>query len=249
MRTTATQIRVKMVLPVLIWLVDMSVDHVLLGLLATTVKEVGLNYCDNTYLQSTFFSVGCSGEIDLYFVLDSSGSIRVERYPQILKFVADIISQLDVHQDRTRVGLIYWSDNAHMLFTLDQYTNRENAMQAVMRTPFLGEKTNTASALEMLYKQGFTVANGDRINANNIAIVITDGNSNINPKMTPKDAIEARTAGIHLMVVAVGSTFVNYGELEAIASTPTDLNILNVDHYEDLNTIKDQLVLSTCDGE
>jgi collagen type VI alpha len=87
------------------------------------------------------------------------------------------------------------------------------------------------------------------VNAPNIAIVITDGNSNINPAQTPDRAIEARTAGIHLMVVAVGTTFVNYGELEAIASQPTESNIFNVAHYEDLETIVEDLVLSTCDGK
>lgn len=135
-----------------------------------------------------------------------------------------------------------------MGFPLNRYNNRENVIQATMRTPFLGEKTNSASALEMLYKTGFTVANGDRINANNMAIVITDGNSNINPHMTPKEAIEARTAGIHIMVVAVGTTFVNFAELEAIASAPTDKNIYNVAHYEDLPSIMDQLVAGTCNS-
>lgn len=162
--------------------------------------------------------------------------------------MANITSQLDINRDRTRVGLIYWSNEAYTHFNLNSYFNRENTIQAILRTPFLGQRTHTASALEMLYKQGYTAANGDRIDATNIAIVITDGNSNINPENTPIQGIEARTAGIHIIVAAVGTTFVNHVELEGIASAPTDHNIFNVAHYDDLPNIMDQLVSGTCNG-
>lgn len=41
---------------------------------------------------------------DIVFVIDSSGSIRSERFPRVLEFVESIVSDLDVHPDRTRVG-------------------------------------------------------------------------------------------------------------------------------------------------
>ena len=190
----------------------------------------------------------CSGELDLIFLVDSSGSIEVEHYPFALQFVAGVVSQLDVHPDRTRVGLLYWSDVAFEHFPLVAYDNRHDVTQAVLRTPYLGGRTHTASALRLLYTSAFQPRNGDRVNANNIVIVITDGDSNVNQEDTLNQAIEARTAGIHIIVVAVGQTFVNFLELEGIASAPYYQNIYNVDRYEDLPGITDQIVAGTCNG-
>ena len=47
----------------------------------------------------------CDGQIDLAFVLDSSGSIHRERFLNVVRrFVINITAQLDVHPDRVRVG-------------------------------------------------------------------------------------------------------------------------------------------------
>ena len=187
--------------------------------------------------------------VDLYFVLDSSGSIRVERFPTVLDFMADIVAQLDVHPTRARVGLIYWSDSAALQFPLNRFSNRQDVIQAIKRTPFMGERTNTASALRMLKDSGFTAANGDRDFARNIALMITDGNSNINPEDTIPEAIETRVNNVLLLAVAVGKTFVNQLEIEGIASEPSDLNIFQVERYSELSSRVKDLAAGTCNGE
>ena len=50
----------------------------------------------------------------------------------------------------------------------------------------------------------FTPANGDRDTVPNYAIIVTDGNSNINQQNTIKEAIEARVDGVHIITVSVG---------------------------------------------
>ncbi len=81
----------------------------------------------------------------------------------------------------------------------------------------------------------------------NYAIILTDGNSNINPTTTVPDAIQARVNNIHLMVVAVGQD-INRIELEGIASDPKDENIYTVESINDLNNLERNIVYSTCDG-
>ena len=88
---------------------------------------------------------------------------------------------------------------------------------------------------------------GDRDNALNYAIMITDGNSNINSDNTIPQAIDARVNGIHLIVIAVG-TDVNRIELDAMASEPKNANIHTLNSINDLMTIRDQIVNSICDG-
>lgn len=67
-------------------------------------------------------------------------------------------------------------------------------------------KTNTGAALNLVWTQMFTVENGDRIDVPNFAIVITDGQSNVNPEQTLPEAIKTRLAGIQIIVVSVGKT-------------------------------------------
>jgi len=68
---------------------------------------------------------GCSGEIDLVFVLDSAGTVHAERWKYVLDFVEWIVDRLDVASDRTRVAVVYYSDSAYDGFTLDQYFVRQ----------------------------------------------------------------------------------------------------------------------------
>ena len=46
----------------------------------------------------------------------------------------------------------------------------------------MGGQTDTSSAIRLMMTTMFTQSNGDRPNAPNVAIIITDGNSNINPE-------------------------------------------------------------------
>ena len=63
----------------------------------------------------------CSGLLDLVFVLDSSGSIDRVRFNVIKETVISTVEQLDVSMNRTRVGLIYWSNDAFVAFNMNDY--------------------------------------------------------------------------------------------------------------------------------
>ena len=112
--------------------------------------------------------------------------------------------------------------------------------------PFLAGKTNTASALNMARTQMFTVANGDRLNVPNFVIIITDGQSNINPTQTLPEAIEARISGIHIIVVSINQAPPNL-EIRGMASAPDSNNILSITDFSQLTTIQQTLIQATCD--
>ena len=63
--------------------------------------------------------------IDLAFVLHSAGTVHAERWHYMLEFVEWIVERLDVAAHRTRVAVVYWSDNAYVGFTLDRYFIRQ----------------------------------------------------------------------------------------------------------------------------
>ena len=65
--------------------------------------------------------------------------------------------------------------------------------------PFLDANTNTSGGIYVMMTQLFTVANGDRPNVPNIAIVITDGLSTYDHNLTIPYAMEAKQRGIYIV--------------------------------------------------
>ena len=79
------------------------------------------------------------------------------------------------------------------------------------------------------------------------SLIFTDGNSNINPENTIPDAIDARVKGINNVVIAVGEDL-NMLELRGMANYPPSAFLHTVDTYRELDSIKDKIIESTCDG-
>ena len=188
----------------------------------------------------------CDGQADVVFVIDASGSIRQSRFQTVLEYVTTVVEQLEVAQDRTRVGVVVYSDDAEVKFQLNTYPSKQDVLSAIRSQRWIQGRTNTAAALNIMTQTMFTPANGDRYDVPNYAIVVTDGESNVQKEQTLPSAIAARLAGIHLMVVTV-SEKPNL-ELKGIASDPDDNNLLYVNRFDLLPTITDTLVSNMCDG-
>lgn len=159
-----------------------------------------------------------------------------------------MISYLDVSQSQTRIGVVSWSDSADVDFNLNKYTNKQDVLQALQYIKYNGGRTNTAAALFHTRTQLFTQNNGDRENIPNVLIIITDGNSNINPDDTIEEAIKARVDGIHIMTVSIGKQ-INRMELRGIASEVKDDNMFTVDSFNFLDSLVAPLFDMTCDGQ
>ena len=91
-------------------------------------------------------------------------------------------------------GLVYWSNQGYVGYHLNAYNTRQDVVQATYRIPFLGDRTNTTSALEIMRLQMFRSENGDRSEAPNVGVVLTDGHSNIYPELTIPSAIRAKVS-------------------------------------------------------
>ena len=107
--------------------------------------------------------------------------------------------------------------------------------------------TNTADALRMARTSIFSQGVGDRPNAVNLAIVITDGSSN-QPEETVKEARLARGRGVHLISVGIGNWLDKY-ELRSIASYPTELNLISVENFNSISTIRGTIKDAVCNSK
>ena len=91
-----------------------------------------------------------SGRIDLVLGVDVSGSVRRERTPDELQFITDVVDDLEVSADKTRVALVYFSDDAYQLFGFTQFSSKQDIIYWIKRTPYLGGRTNSAAALQLM---------------------------------------------------------------------------------------------------
>ena len=96
--------------------------------------------------------------------------------------------------------------------------------------------------------QMFQAVRGDRFDVPNYAILITDGNSNINQQNTIKEAVKARVDGIHFITVSVGK-MLNMIELKGMASDMVDDNMFQVESFDDLSSLVSQMPLSICNSK
>jgi len=92
----------------------------------------------------------------------------------------------------------------------------------------------------------FTEAKGDRPDASNIIIVITDGDSNVNSGRTIPEANEARNAGIRVFVLGIG--LVSGREMDGMASRPLPVNRFHIGDFTEMEQVKRGLITGICQG-
>jgi collagen type VI alpha len=185
---------------------------------------------------------------DVIFILDSSGSIKVDNWKLVLNFVNEAINRMGVGPRATNVGLLTYGNRAHIIFQLNNFTNAAEMFPVVSAARFLDENTNTSGGLYVAKNVMFTEENGDRPKAPNMAIVITDGESTYDHDKTIPYAQEAKNAGILLISIGVGDK-VSKDELDGIASVGGDGKplVFQVGSYDMLIQIQDTLARVACD--
>ena len=191
------------------------------------------------------FYTACRLNADIMFLLDVSGSVREENFKTVKEFLKDMVDRLNVGEDESNVGMISFSDNAHMEFTMAAYDTRDEIKSSIDNIPYRRGTTNTAEALRMLREEAMLPASGNRTPMRDIAVIFTDGGSN-NMKNTIEEAKKAREAGITILVVAV-SEWVQKNEIKEIASDPDKMNILAIENYSAIKDIGDTLESYLCD--
>ena len=199
-------------------------------------------------VNSSLFSVSCSDvQVDMVFVLDASTSVTENNFLVMKDFIKDFLFNAAIDNGNVRVGIIIYSTEDYLQFHLNTYQNKLALFTAIDDIPYRYGSTNTADALNAMRTQMFTAANGDRPGVPNVAIVITDGVSNINSRRTIPEAEQARAAGIHIYAIGIGLT--DTTELDGIASKPVDENRFSVQEFSELRDLREKVFASLCTGE
>jgi len=198
---------------------------------------------------------------DLVFVIDSSGSINddhPDNWDKVLKFIADTARQLDLgdgsnNNEGWRMAMIVFSDVAKVEFNLLAYksqADKPSLIANILRTPYMGRTTNTNQGLLYMLDQ---FNQYDRAGVPNYAIVISDGNPNLEVEALPGTAARVHSYGQgpdqQIKTFAIGITQnVDMAILEMIASAPKKINetIFTTTNFDNLAMVTDQIVTETC---
>ncbi|XP_041374199.1 uncharacterized protein LOC121387240 [Gigantopelta aegis] len=187
----------------------------------------------------------CAGSrLDLVFVLDASTSVTKPNFQLVLEFTKDFISFADIDGGSVRVGVVVYSTSVHTEFYLDRYSSKSEILEAIDSIPYTYGSTNTADGLKVMRKQVFSLQHGDRPDVDNMAIVVTDGVSNINSRQTLPQAQAARDEGITIYVIGIG--LADTRELDGIASLPIDKHRFIVHDFSELQGLHQQVFTSFC---
>lgn len=117
---------------------------------------------------------------DIFFVLDQSTSINsksTKHFGKELEFVTNVIDDLDIGEQKTKIGVIKYSTNAHMEISLDEYQTKEELIDRVHKIKWEGGETYIDKALRMVRLQGLNQCHGSRASDGvpQIVVIITDG--------------------------------------------------------------------------
>lgn len=109
-----------------------------------------------------FLFADCRGDADILFIIDKSGSIRNNRFQDVKDFIIRIIREFEWNEDKIRIAAISFSEECDINFKLDEFSMRQDQIEAINRIEYVGKRTNIASALRDARETIFTGPNGDR---------------------------------------------------------------------------------------
>lgn len=157
-----------------------------------------------------------------------------------------IVMGLNFEGDRTRVGVVTYQSSPKIEFPLNAYREKLEVMNAIaFKQDMRVYGTNTADALDVLRSDFFISTAGERSGVQNVAIVMTDGRSNIKMAETLVEADKAKNENIRLMVVGIGAKM-DAVEINGIASDPDSDNTFQLPGEGDLQTVADQILDQLC---
>ena len=162
-------------------------------------------------------------------MIDSSGSIKDKNPPdnsydnwELLKnFLINLVDYFTIGPDETQIGAVVFSNEARLQFSLTSHQNAQSLKAALRTIECIGLTTNTPEAIRIARQQCFDPANGDRPNAQNIAIIVTDGVPHPNDLREPtkRQAEILRSTGARMIAVGITDD-VDMDVLRSISSLP-----------------------------
>ncbi|KAM9715734.1 integrin alpha-M-like [Menidia menidia] len=191
---------------------------------------------DNEHQQPVPSSIPeCRTQADIAFLLDGSGSVITEDFTRMKTFVTKLIEPL-LGKD-TQFAITQFSTEPDIHYYFNTFSTKQWKSQIESISQSQGW-TYTAKAIQRVVDNVFEATKGSRQNAKKILIVITDGKSNDHEDLQRSVQL-AKNKGITRFAIGVGDAFEQ--ELKTIASYPSSNHVFQVENFEALEKIRQNL--------
>uniref|UniRef100_A0A8C2CBV4 Collagen alpha-1(XII) chain n=1 Tax=Cyprinus carpio TaxID=7962 RepID=A0A8C2CBV4_CYPCA len=190
-------------------------------------------------------STECSLEVevqaDIVLLVDGSYSIGLANFAKVRSFLEVLVNSFDIGRDKVQISLVQYSRDPQSEFSLNKHHDNAPVLNAVRTFPYRGGSTNTGKAMTYVREKIFIPARGARDNVPRVMVLITDGKSSDSFK---NPANKLREADVEIFAVGVKDAV--RSELEAIANTPSDNHVFEVEDFDSFQRISKELTTSIC---
>ncbi|XP_030610794.1 integrin alpha-M-like [Archocentrus centrarchus] len=183
----------------------------------------------------------CQSQADIAFLLDGSGSVSPRDFLTMKKFVKDLI--LSFLSGDTQFSVSQFSRSPQVEFHFKKFSSSGSVDKDINGIKQLQRTTYTAKAIKNVAEKVFTSQSGSRPNVKKVLIVITDGESNDRKDLRGAAQL-AENKNIVRFAIGVGNAFKKHAakqELNTIASPPSDKYVFQVENFNALEIIRQNL--------
>ena len=183
---------------------------------------------------------------DIVFLLDTSAREGAANFQKALDFVARLVNDLTIGSGAVQVAVAMTSSSSPQHeFYLDQYGNKAGLLRAIQSIRFVPSNKHTDAALKYVRTYMFMSAHGDRSDAPDYVIVLTDGASS-NQILTLQQADILKQSNVNIIAIGIGNK-VNKAEIQGMAS---DLSHeFEVDNFDALRRVREDIEKAACTGK
>uniref|UniRef100_A0A3P8XYZ6 Collagen alpha-1(XX) chain n=1 Tax=Esox lucius TaxID=8010 RepID=A0A3P8XYZ6_ESOLU len=187
------------------------------------------------------FECDITAAADVVLLVDGSWSIGRTNFRRVRDFLEGLVVPFQIGPDRVQIALSQYSGDPRTEWQLNNFTTREQLLEAVRNFRYKGGNTFTGQALLHVLEENLREESGARPDTPRFLILLTDGKSQ-------DDAIAAanRLKSTGVEIIAVGVKNADEAELRQVASEPLDLNVYNVNDFPLLSKLVGRLVQILC---
>ncbi|TKS77030.1 Collagen alpha-1(XX) chain [Collichthys lucidus] len=187
------------------------------------------------------FECDSDAAADIMLLVDGSWSIGRTNFRRVRDFLEGLMTPFHIGPNHIQIGLTQYSSDPRTEWQLNNFTTKDQLLEAVRNFRYKGGNTFTGQALLHVMEENMRVEAGARSDIPFFLVLLTDGKSQ-------DDAIAAakrlKNAGVE--IIAVGVKNADEAELRQVASEPVDLNVYNVNDFPLLSKLVSRLVHILC---
>ncbi|XP_076012255.1 collagen alpha-3(VI) chain isoform X2 [Genypterus blacodes] len=174
---------------------------------------------------------------DVIFLVDGSDGVGRD-FPIIQEFIRRIVENLNVGENRVRIGVVQYGDSPHPDLYLNTYTTKEGVLNAVSGIRQRGgTQRNLGRALEFVSQDVLTATRGSRKQEGvpQFVIVVSSGRSTDDITTAASSLKQSR-----VLPFSIGTREVDPTELKVVSFVPSFA--YTVDDLPGLYTVQDNLI-------